>query len=58
MDKTRTPLTKWFTAMFLLSGDKRGSSALAISKSIGVAYFTRATAFTRESLILLALATT
>jgi hypothetical protein len=40
MDKTRTPLTKWFMAMFLLSCDKRGSSALAISKSIGVAYFT------------------
>jgi transposase-like protein len=40
MDKTRTPLTKWFMAMFLLSGDKRGASALAISKSIGVAYFT------------------
>jgi hypothetical protein len=34
MDKTRTPLTKWFMAMFLLSGDKRGASALAISKSI------------------------
>ena len=40
MDKTRTPLSKWFMAMFLLSGDKRGASALAISKSIGVAYFT------------------
>jgi hypothetical protein len=40
MDKTRTPLPKWFMAMFLLSGDKRGASALAISKSIGVAYFT------------------
>jgi transposase-like protein len=40
MDKTRTSLTKWFTAMFLLSIDKRGAIALAISKSIGVAYFT------------------
>jgi hypothetical protein len=40
MDKTRTPLSKWFMAIFLLSSDKRGASALAISKSIGVAYFT------------------
>jgi hypothetical protein len=40
MDKTRTPLSKWFMAMFLLSSDKRGASALAISKSIGVSYFT------------------
>jgi transposase-like protein len=40
MDKTRTPLSKWFMAMYLLSSDKRGASALAISKPTGVAYFT------------------
>jgi hypothetical protein len=27
MDKTRTPLSKWFMAMFLLSGGKRGRGA-------------------------------
>jgi transposase-like protein len=40
MDKTRTPLTKWFSAMYLVAEDKRGLSALALQKKIGVAYFT------------------
>jgi transposase-like protein len=40
MDKTRTPLTKWFTAIYLLAGDKRGASALGVGKAIGVSYFT------------------
>ena len=39
-DKTRTPLTKWFMAIYLAAEDKRGISALALQKKIGVAYFT------------------
>jgi hypothetical protein len=45
MDKTRTPLTKWFAAMYLVAEDKRGLSAMALQKKIGVAYFT---AFSKE----------
>jgi transposase-like protein len=40
MEKTRTPLTKWFAGMYLVSEDKRGLSAMALQKRIGVAYFT------------------
>jgi transposase-like protein len=40
MDKTRTPLVKWFLTMYLVAEDKRGLSALALQKKIGVAYFT------------------
>jgi transposase-like protein len=40
MDKTRTPLVKWFLAMYLVAEDKRGISALALQREIGVAYFT------------------
>lgn len=40
MDKTRTPLTKWFLAIYLVAGDKRGFSAMALQRTIGVAYFT------------------
>ena len=40
MDKTRTPLRKWFLAIYLVSEDKRGLSALALKKRIGVAYNT------------------
>jgi transposase-like protein len=29
MEKTRTPLTKWFLAMYLVAEDKRGFSAMA-----------------------------
>jgi len=39
-DKTRTPLTKWFLAIYLSADDKRGISALALKSKIGVAYFT------------------
>ena len=39
-DKTRTPLVKWFLAIYLSADDKRGISALALKSKIGVAYFT------------------
>jgi transposase-like protein len=39
MHRTRTPLLKWFWAIFLVSTDKRGISALALSKKIGVSYW-------------------
>lgn len=40
MEKTRTPLTKWFAAIYLVAEDKRGVSAMALQRKIGVAYFT------------------
>jgi len=40
MEKTRTPLTKWFLAMYLVAEDKRGFSAMALQRKIGVAYVT------------------
>ena len=40
MDKTRTPLVKWFLVLYLASEDKRGVSAMMIKKAIGVAYYT------------------
>jgi hypothetical protein len=40
MEKTRTPLAKWFLAIFLMAEDKRGISALALKGRIGVAYQT------------------
>ncbi len=36
MHKTRTPLLKWFWAIYLVSTDKRGFSALALSKKVNV----------------------
>jgi len=36
--KTRTPLQKWFWAIFLVSNDKRGYSALSLQNTIGVSY--------------------
>jgi transposase-like protein len=39
-DKTRTPLVKWFLAIYLSAEDKRGISALALKSKIGVAYQT------------------
>ena len=36
MHRTRTPLVKWFWAIFLVSSDKRGLSALALSRKIGI----------------------
>lgn len=40
MDKTKTPLRKWFLAMYLMAEDKRGISALSLKGKIGVAYQT------------------
>ena len=40
MDKTRTPLVKWFLALHLMSEDKRGISALSLKSKIGVSYNT------------------
>jgi hypothetical protein len=40
MDKSKTPLVKWFLAIFLMAEAKRGISALALKKKIGVAYQT------------------
>ena len=39
-DKTRTPLVKWFLAIYLTADDKRGISALSLKSKIGVAYHT------------------
>lgn len=39
MHRTRTPLLKWFWAIYLVGTDKRGLSALALSKKIGVSYW-------------------
>jgi transposase-like protein len=36
MHKTRTPLVKWFWAIYLLSTDKRGHSALALSRKLNI----------------------
>ena len=38
--KTRTSLQRWFLAIFLVASDKRGLSALFLSKQIGVDYNT------------------
>ena len=40
MDKTRVPLRKWFWAMFLMSHDKRGCSAMQISRELDLPYAT------------------
>jgi len=39
MHKTRTPLLKWFWAIYLISTDKRGISALNLSKRLKVSYW-------------------
>ena len=36
MHRTRTPLIKWFWAIYLVSTDKRGLSALALSRKINI----------------------
>jgi transposase-like protein len=38
--KTRTPLSSWFWAIYRMSHDKKGISAVQLSKEIGVAYQT------------------
>ena len=40
MDRTRVPLRKWFWAIYFMSTDKRGHSALQLQKEIGVSYST------------------
>ena len=40
MDKSRTPLNKWFLAIYLMGQDKRGCSALKLKRELGVAYDT------------------
>jgi len=40
MDKTRTPLVKWFLAIYLMIEDKRGISSLALKDKLGVSYTT------------------
>ncbi len=40
MDKTKTPLRKWFMAIYLISSDKRGCSALRLKKELAIAYDT------------------
>jgi transposase-like protein len=40
MDKTRTPLNKWFLAMYLMGSDKGGCSALRLKRELGIAYDT------------------
>lgn len=39
-DKTKTPLRKWFLAIYYMSEDKRGISALSLKDKIKVAYQT------------------
>ncbi len=39
MHRTRTPLKKWFWAIYLIADDKRGLSALQLSKKIKVSYY-------------------
>jgi transposase-like protein len=39
MHRTRTPLRTWFWALFLLAHDKRGLSALQLSKKLEVSYY-------------------
>ena len=40
MEKTRTDLTKWFLAIYLIASDKRGVSAMKLAKEIAVTYKT------------------
>ena len=39
MHRTRTPLVVWFWAIYLLACDKRGHSALSVSKELGISYW-------------------
>lgn len=40
MDRSRTPLTKWFLAIYLMSQDKRGCSAMKLKQELDIAYDT------------------
>ena len=39
LHRTRTSLLTWFWALFLISSDKRGHSALSLSKEMGISYW-------------------
>jgi transposase-like protein len=39
MHKTRTPLMIWFWTIFMVACDKRGHSALSISKELKISYW-------------------
>jgi transposase-like protein len=38
--KTRTPLQKWFWAIYLIGSDKGGCSAMRLKKMLGISYLT------------------
>ena len=40
MDKSRTSLRKWFLAIYLMSKDKRGCSAMQLKRELKIAYDT------------------
>jgi len=40
MDKSQTPLKKWFLAIYLMSSDKRGCSAMRLKRELHIAYDT------------------
>ena len=40
LEKSRTPLVKWFLAIYMMSQDKRGCSAKKLQRDLGVAYDT------------------
>ena len=40
MDRTKVPLRKWFWAMFLMSHDKRGCSAMQVGRELDLPYST------------------
>jgi hypothetical protein len=40
MEKSRTPLRKWFLAIYLMSKDKRGCSAMQLKRELKIAYDT------------------
>jgi len=40
MDRSRTPLIKWFLAIYWMSRDKRGCSAMKLKQELGIAYDT------------------
>lgn len=40
LQRTHLPLTKWFLALYLVSQDKRGISAVQLQKTVGVTYKT------------------
>ncbi len=44
--RTRTPLRKWFWAVYLIGSDKRGCSAKRLTRLIDVSYATQSRAFT------------